>query len=1005
MVAVVVSPLDGVPLPDGELALDPGASEVVKGRARVVPATLSQRPVDAYLVPGEDGRLAARLVTLGRGGLGGFAAGGLSDDGSVVVIRRRAARTLADLASGERLAEPLRVVREVAAALATAEGAALSPGPLRLADVALDADGHAFVLADVLIHALLGDVAAKTATTTGPSPRWTPPEQANGAPWDAAANRYVLGLIAYRLFTGEHPFAGAGMRHAIDAQARVVPPFADDVARGLRAGVQSLVLSMLDPDPRARPRSARAIVARLEELAGERSAPAPAPSAIQSEASREVAAAEAASPRARPSARQRPVRSVPRAVLLAVFGGVSFLSLIAWITAPGARPRDSVGAPVRVRERGPVTSSSAEACAPCHAKEVEEWKRSVMAFSSTSPLYRALESAVEEQVGRDDRCPGGAGVLRTRGAGACVDPATSLPITGSGGEHWCVHCHAPLDKLGSRVPAWIGVDAAGRRSRPTLTEALSPEAREGISCVACHASVGPVDAHASAARRGAGRYEGNPIWTSTRTGATFSMRPEDARGVLGISNSGYGFDPSSFFRDRVGSDRPFVHDAPSASTRDYLRSSEFCGACHDVRLFGTDVIGVRDRGEHFKRLRNAYSEWRSWADTETRAGRRAATCQECHMSTFPGVCEAGAPRGDLRSESCPPGTGFVARAPGRFGPKASHYFTGVEVPQSDAFDPRLADETGVDADGVPLGLRARRDLLLRSAFRLALGQGRTTGGTLEVPVVIENVGAGHRVPAGFSQEREFWVELRVRDARGAVVYEVGRVDQPDQDLPDKRFLRVRTDDSARDGRGRPLGVFGADVTDGPDVGRWSPDPARGGTEFRGLGLINFQNGFLRCVRCIGVIAGDGSCQPGPGQGATRADRFEDGDYDLDTGECRSNLSGGHELFETYFPIGALDADRGVVRAPDAIIDTRSAPPGVPIRYTYVVPGVGARPRPFHVEARLRFRAFPPFLLRAFAQYERDMERRGDRPSGPQLDARLPARLDIVDLARTELEVP
>ncbi|MFO0670439.1 MAG: hypothetical protein U0235_12560 [Polyangiaceae bacterium] len=159
------------------------------------------------------------------------------------------------------------------------------------------------------------------------------------------------------------------------------------------------------------------------------------------------------------------------------------------------------------------------------------------------------------------------------------------------------------------------------------------------------------------------------------------------------------------------------------------------------------------------------------------------------------------------------------------------------------------------------------------------------------------------------------------------------------------------------------------------------------------------------MRCIGVIAGDGSCQPGPGQGATRADRFEDGDYDLDTGECRSNLSGGHELFETYFPIGALDADRGVVRAPDAIIDTRSAPPGVPIRYTYVVPGVGARPRPFHVEARLRFRAFPPFLLRAFAQYERDMERRGDRPSGPQLDARLPARLDIVDLARTELEVP
>ena len=306
---------------------------------------------------------------------------------------------------------------------------------------------------------------------------------------------------------------------------------------------------------------------------------------------------------------------------------------------------------------------------------------------------------------------------------------------------------------------------------------------------------------------------------------------------------------------------------------------------------------------------------------------------------------------------------------------------------------------------MPLGLRARRDMLLRKAFTFGLGDVRRAGGRLEIPVRIENTGAGHRVPAGFSQEREIWVELAVTDARGAVVYEVGRIATDDEDLRDKIFVRVNTDDSGRrDGAGRPLGVFGADVTDGPDVPRWSPNPALGGSFFRGRGLINFQNGFLRCVRCIGVVDAEGRCQPGPGQGATRADRYDDGDYDADTGECRSNLAGREALFETYFPIGALDASRGVLRAPDAIIDTRSLAPNVPVTYVYDV-DVGARPGPFRVDARLRFRAFPPFLLRTFAEYEAKKSRQRLRPSGPQVTAAMVQKLDVVDLAEAHARLP
>ena len=92
----------------------------------------------------------------------------------------------------------------------------------------------------------------------------------------------------------------------------------------------------------------------------------------------------------------------------------------------------------------------------------------------------------------------------------------------------------------------------------------------------------------------------------------------------------------------------------------------------------------------------------------------------------------------------------------------------------------------------------------------------------------------------------------------------------------------------------------------------------------------------------------------------------------------------------------------MLKAPDAIIDTRSLPPGVPIRYTYRLP-VGRGGDRFRVEARLLFRAFPPFLLKAFADYEARQDRRGLRPRGPLIDARALERLEIVELAKVTRE--
>ena len=381
------------------------------------------------------------------------------------------------------------------------------------------------------------------------------------------------------------------------------------------------------------------------------------------------------------------------------------------------------------------------------------------------------------------------------------------------------------------------------------------------------------------------------------------------------------------------------------------------------------------------------------------------------MSLYPGVCSPGGDGGN----GCPAGTHFDARAPGdlpvaRVAPSSHapthvrvHGFASVDVPMARDLPDAFADDPTLDAFDLPLGIRARRDLLLARALRLTLDAPERRGDMLDVPIVLENVGAGHRVPAGFSQEREIWVELAITDANGRSVYRVGHVESSDQDLADKVFVRVNVDDGATDARGRPLGVFGADVADGPDVPRWSPPAGSGATTFRGRGLVNLQNGFLRCVRCVGTIDARGACLPRSGQEGSRALRFEDGDYDAETGACGSNLSGANALFETYFPVGALDATRGIAKAPDAILDTRSAPPGVPLTYVYEVPAAGFR-APFQVSARLLFRAFPPYLVRAFAAYEARMDARGERPSGPQVDLGMLRRLEVVEIARAEARV-
>lgn len=475
-----------------------------------------------------------------------------------------------------------------------------------------------------------------------------------------------------------------------------------------------------------------------------------------------------------------------------------------------------------------------ETCGACHPTHFEEWQGSIMHYTAMSPVFNAFELTVRKLT---------AGL---------VAPNGDAP-------NFCIQCHSPTGVFNDELPDYIDQqNAAPARS------SLSAVSREGLSCDFCHTVQGP-DIEKS--------FLGDGI-------ANMSLLFEPSMTKVGPIH-----EPSqSAYHDSIGSD--------------YIQSSEFCGACHDVRIPVPDLV----TGEPFQRLENLFTEWQEgpYNSADNPFGR-VVRCQDCHMSLYP-LTEPGVfPYIRL---------GVGVDAPLR--PHAIHAFTAASAPLFDSprFPTTDSDKKGLW--GFPLGQEQRRRQMLRAACTLTL-EGTPTSlstdvGVIPVRVVVTNVGAGHRVPTGFSQERQVWIELIVRDDVG-VIYESGYLRDKahaetgelepdgllhDEDLEDRHF---KID----------LDTFETEYEPGPDVNQ-RPNV--------NLGIINFQNEFLR-------IHPDGSREPILNPLAADA------------------MDNTHSLDMLVPFVGAYDIpvpDRGIVG------DVK-------------------------VTARLRYRTFPPEFLRFLAQRE------------------------------------
>ncbi|HEX3596023.1 MAG TPA: protein kinase [Polyangiaceae bacterium] len=156
-------------------------------------------------------------------------------------------------------------LRDVATSLALLHARRLLHRDVSPRNVRATADGHCKLL-DFGALANFG----RTSVVVGTPPA-IPPETLEGIPLDQRSDLFSLGALAYWMLTGVHAFPARELEEL--PIVWTVPPrppsvYAPDVPKEL----DTLVLSLLNRDPRARPGSAAEVIARLNvigELAAE----------------------------------------------------------------------------------------------------------------------------------------------------------------------------------------------------------------------------------------------------------------------------------------------------------------------------------------------------------------------------------------------------------------------------------------------------------------------------------------------------------------------------------------------------------------------------------------------------------------------------------------------------------------------------------------------------------------------------------------------------------------
>lgn len=186
----------------------------------------------------------------------------------------------------------LRFLRRCADALAVAARHGVVHGDLKPENILMDDAGQPhlvdFGLARQMAptHPALDDPTQEMPHAGGGTPGYTAPEVLRGKSPDPRSDLFSLGVVAYEVMTGRHPFRRENDWRTIASVLSDEPPLVSTLQTGLPPAASLLVARLLAKDPKERIESADALVAEtlrlsesLSEGRPERSAPIDAGSA------------------------------------------------------------------------------------------------------------------------------------------------------------------------------------------------------------------------------------------------------------------------------------------------------------------------------------------------------------------------------------------------------------------------------------------------------------------------------------------------------------------------------------------------------------------------------------------------------------------------------------------------------------------------------------------------------------------------------------------------------
>lgn len=309
-------------------------------------------------------------------------------------------------------------------------------------------------------------------------------------------------------------------------------------------------------------------------------------------------------------------------------------------------------------------------------------------------------------------------------------------------REFCVRCHTPVGTtLGEK--ALLPLDGSPSPSN----DQRAPISLEGVTCVVCHSF-----------DRQHGLVTGK-----------FPISPDFPflGPLLGPKEAGA----------KPGAEGTVIADIPHKARRfPGIQNSRLCGHCHDVLSTG------------LLRIEEAFSEWRNspWA-------AEGVSCQDCHMSPDPGrpVPRTQWPKDYIADSNIFPDLPKRVRT--------NHAFTGPDHQLIvNAAKERLSLNDEEYKEYID-NYEKDRLRLLRNAAALSVQHppGVAPGSTLKVVATVKNTFAGHQLPTGFTAERQIWLEVLLRDAKGKVLYASGDLDH-NGDLRDAHSLEVEHGEVARD---------------------------------------------------------------------------------------------------------------------------------------------------------------------------------------------------------------